>query len=99
MSGMDEGIKGQIAEADRIAFENAAPLLLPQLKDLLSHLNSKTHCDHTFSDTRLFAEQHHIDVAQLLPWLKDHGAHCDCEVVYNVYDEFGELLGWHLPEA
>ena len=85
-----------IPDADRIAFENAAPLSLQQLKDLLSFLSSKNQCDHTFSGTQLFAVQHSIDVAQLLPWLKDHGAHCDCEIVYNIYDEFGELMGWHL---
>jgi len=52
MSASDDGIKGQIAEADRIAFENAAPLSLQQLRDLFSYLNSKTQCNHTFSDTR-----------------------------------------------
>ena len=99
MSASDDGIKGQIAEADRIVFENAAPLSLQQLRDLFSYLNSKTQCNHTFSDTRSFAEQHRVDAAQLLLWLNEHGAHCDCEVIYNVYDEFGEQVGWHLPET
>lgn len=95
----DDGIKGQIAEAERIAFENSAPLSLQQLKDLFSHLDSKSQCDHTFGDTRRFADQHQLDSRQLIPWLQEHGAHCDCEVVYNVYDEFGDLLGWHLSDS
>jgi hypothetical protein len=98
MSSGDGGIKEQMTEAERIAFENAAPLSLQQLRDLLSYLNSKRECDHSFTETRLFAEQNGLEVAQLIPWLQAHGAHCDCEIVYNVYDEFGELLGWHLPE-
>ena len=35
MSRSDDGIKGQIAEAERIAFENSAPLSVQQLRDLL----------------------------------------------------------------
>lgn len=94
----DDGIKGQIAEAERIAFENSAPLSRQQLKDLLSDLNSKGRCDHTFVDTRRFAAEHQLDASQLVPWLEEHGAHCDCEVVYNVYEEFGDLVGWHLSD-
>jgi hypothetical protein len=99
MSESDDGIKGQMAEAERIAFENSAPLSLQQLRDLFSYLDVRNQCGHTFSDTRSFAEQHRIDITRLVPWLQEHGAHCDCEVVYNVYDEFGELVGWHLSDA
>jgi hypothetical protein len=99
MSTSDDGIREQIAEAERIAFENSAPLSLQQLTDLFSRLNAKSQCDHTFSDTRIFAEQHRLDVGRLVLWLQERGAHCDCEVVYNVYDEFGLLVGWHLSET
>ena len=99
MSRSDDGIKGQIAEAERIAFENSAPLSVQQLRDLLSSLNSASQCDHTFTGVRSFAEQHGLDVARLSLWLQEHGAGCDCEVVYNIYDEFGELVGWHLSDV
>lgn len=98
MSATDDGIRKQIAEAERIAFENSAPLSIQQLKDLFSHLNAMSQCDHTFSDTRSFAEHHRLDFGRLVPWLQEHGARCDCEVIYNIYDEFGELVGWHLSE-
>jgi hypothetical protein len=93
MSSHDDGIKGQIAEAERIAFENSAPLSLQQLRNLISRLSATGPCDHTFSDTRTFAQEHRLDIDRLVFWLERHGAHCDCEVVYNVYDEFRELLG------
>ena len=75
-----DGIGGQIAEAERIAFENSAPLSVQQLKDLLSRLDAASRCNHTFTDVRTFAEQHSLDVDRVILWLHEHGAHCDCEV-------------------
>ncbi len=95
----DDGIKGQIEEAERIAFENSAPLSIQQLRDLFLRLNLASQCDHTFTEVRSFAEQHGLNVDQLSIWLQEHGASCDCEVVYNVYDKFGELVGWHLSDV
>ena len=99
MPNTDDGIRGQVAEAERISFENSAPLSVQQLKELLSRLNATNRCNHTFTDVRVFAEQQSLDVDRLILWLHEHGAHCDCEVVYNVYDEFGELVGWHLSDV
>jgi hypothetical protein len=99
MPNSDDGIKGQIAEAERIAFEISAPLSIQQLRNLLSRLNAASQCDHTFTGARSFAEQHCLDVDRLVFWLQEHGAHCDCEVIYNIYDEFGELMGWHLSDV
>lgn len=93
MPNTDDGIRGQLAEAERIAFENSAPLSVQQLKGLLSRLNTVSRCNHTFTGVQAFAEQHSLDVNRVVLWLHEHGAHCDCEVVYNVYDEFGELVG------
>ena len=99
MPNSDDGIKGQMAEAERIAFENSAPLSIQQLRDLLSRLNAASKCDHTFTGVRSFSEQHCLDVDRLIFWLQEHGAHRDCEVIYNIYDEFGELMGWHLSDV
>ena len=99
MPNTDDGIRGQVAEAERIAFENSAPLSVQQLKELLSRLNAASRCNHAFTDVRVFAEQHSLDVDRVILWLNEHGAHCDCEVVYNVYDEFGELVVWHLSDV
>jgi hypothetical protein len=33
-----------------------------------------------------------IDVTRIVPWLREHGGYCDCEVLANVEDEFSEIL-------
>ena len=96
MNERDSGIRGQIAEAERIAFENELPMSMKQLKDLLSHLNAKEDCAHDYAATIDFLERNSLDRTKVLPWLEERGGHCDCEVVYNVYDAVGEQLGWHL---
>ena len=35
--------------------------------------------------TEAFLRAHHVDVPQALAWLNEHGAHCDCEVVFNTH--------------
>ena len=96
MPAQDGGVRGQIAEAERVAFETSAPMSLQQLKDLFSALNTKSTCHHDFSDTIVLIQREGLDAARVLPWLQEHGAHCDCEVIYNVYDHFGDLVGHHL---
>jgi len=90
------GIQEQIAQAERTAFENSLPMSLQQLKDLFSHLNAAEECDHTFRDTLLFLSNQSLESSVVIPWLEGHGGHCDCEVIYNVYDAVGEQVGWHL---
>jgi hypothetical protein len=96
MTAMDDGIKGQIAEAERVAFENSAPLSLQQLKDLFTRLNVSAPCQHDYSGTVAFLTRETLDPAKVIPWLQEHGGHCDCEIIYNVYDHFGDLVGHHL---
>lgn len=40
-----------------------------------------------------FLKSRDIDSANVIPWLKEHGGFCDCEVIYNVYDDVGDLVG------
>lgn len=37
-----------------------------------------------------------MDPESIAPWLNYHGGFCDCEVVGNVYDDVGDLVGCHL---
>jgi hypothetical protein len=96
MSPPDDGIRGQIEEAGRISFENSAPLSLQQLKDLFTCLNVQAPCKHDYSETLAFIQRESLDATKVLPWLQEYGGHCDCEVIYNVYDHFGDLVGHHL---
>jgi len=73
---------------------------IEDLKDLLSYLNreSAPECDHTLKEAIDFIESRELDKNKIIPWLIDHGGHCDCEVIYNVYDDVGDIVGWHLDE-
>jgi hypothetical protein len=37
--------------------------------------------------TVAFLRSHHFDVGEGVGWLREHGAHCDCEVVFNTRPE------------
>jgi hypothetical protein len=50
-------------------------------------------CDNTLQETIQFLQQRGLDVERIVPWLQEHGGYCDCEVIYNVDNEFGEIVG------
>ena len=74
-----------------------ASIPMPQgdLSDLFDHLDrdGAPGCDNTLKETIEFLQERGLDVDRVLRWLREHGGHCDCEVIYNVDDEFGEILG------
>ncbi len=78
--------------------EESIPMPLPVLKEFLSFLGrpDAPPCDHTLREALQFLEQHNLDPARVVPWLREHGGHCDCEIIYNVYDAVGDIVGWHL---
>ena len=96
MNEEDGGVRGQVAEAERVALENEMHMSLQQLKDLLTHLNTKEECAHDFADTIEFLNRNGLDPTSIIPWLEENGGHCDCEVIYNVYTAVGDQVGWHL---
>jgi Protein of unknown function (DUF2695) len=69
---------------------------MPQqdLLDLFDYLDSKeaAECDHTLRFTTALLQQRGHDVARIIPWLREHGAYCDCEVLANVEDKLSEIL-------
>ena len=78
------GIAEQIAEAERIALESELPMTIAQVRELFALLGTRSRCDHTFSATMTFLRKHNLDEESVLTWLREHGGHCDCEVIYNV---------------
>ena len=71
------------------------PLPKEDLKELFDYLDrpNPPPCDHTLKDTISFLEKKKLDVQRIVPWLKEHGGYCDCEVIYNVDDKFADLIG------
>jgi hypothetical protein len=96
--GRKRELKAQVKVAEAQKLIESLPLDISTLKDLLSYLNKDPAppCNHTHRETIEFLESRNIDPATVIPWLQDHGGFCDCEVIYNVYDAVGDLVGWHL---
>ena len=91
-------LKQQARERQRLALLGSLPVPPETLKALFSELNADDArpCDHTLDRTHDFLHRHGHDVEAVDSWLNHHGGFCDCEVLANVYDEVGDLLGWHL---
>ena len=53
-------------------------------------------CVHTFRESIEFLNRRSLDTETIILWLNKHGGYCDCEVIFNVYDEVGEIVDWHL---
>jgi len=41
---------------------------------------------------------HNHDSEKIIPWFIERGDGCDCEVIYNVYDDVGDIVEWHLDK-
>ena len=94
-------LKSQYKKNEQEKLRASIPLEIDQLKALLSHLNREDapECDHTLKETSEFLRSHHLDPDTIVPWLREHGGGCDCEVIYNVYDDVGDIVGWHLDDG
>ena len=91
-------LKALAKASEREALIASLPVDVSTLKDLLSYLNKDPAppCNHTHRETIEFLKSRNIAPASVIPWLQAHGGFCDCEVIYNVYDAVGDLIGWHL---
>jgi Protein of unknown function (DUF2695) len=65
---------------------------LHALFDFLCREDAPT-CNHTLQETTEFLQAQKLDVERILPWLHENGGYCDCEVIYNVENKFGEIVG------
>ena len=74
--------------------EDSMPLSKRDLSDLFDFLKRKgtPSCDHTLEATTQFLRRRKLPADKILSWLRQHGGYCDCEVIYNVEDKFGEVV-------
>jgi hypothetical protein len=71
------------------------PIPPAALKALFDHLDrpNPDPCSHTFKETIEFLEFRGLPVESMLIWLGQNGAGCDCEVIYNTENDWGEAVG------
>jgi hypothetical protein len=90
-----DALKKAWKQQARQSLEDSIPIPHADLRALFDFLDDEhaPPCDHTLGRTREFLEQRGLGEALVLPWLARHGGHCDCEVIFNVEDKFGEIVG------
>jgi len=74
-------------------FEDSLPMerkLFYELFDFLNDKSETVECNHDFSLTKEFLKDKNIDIEQVLEFLEENGAGCDCEVIFNVEEKFEE---------
>lgn len=78
------------------------PLSNVELRDLFAHLDRASgrghQCDHQFTLTTEFLSQRQLDAEAVLEWLGEHGAGCDCEIMFNVAPQWEETVGYTPPD-
>ena len=89
-----DALKKAWREQENQKLLTSIPVSKTDLQELFDHLDVSLaeSCDHTFRFTTAFLERRKLDVQRVIPWLREHGGHCDCEVLANVEDEFGDLI-------
>ena len=91
-------MKSEYKQAEQDQIRTSIPIRIDDLKDLFSHVNihGAPECDHTLKESINFLKLRALDVETVVPWLGEHGGYCDCEVIYNVYNDVGDIVGWNL---
>ena len=94
-------LKAQYKQNEQDAIRASIPMSIEELKNLLSFLNREEapECDHTLKETIEYINLHNLDPNKIVPWLINHGGGCDCEVIFNVYDDVADIVEWHLDES
>ena len=79
------------------------PISNGDLRDLFEHLDRTSitgyECDHTFALTKAFLQEKQLPIDALLQWLGENGAGCDCEVMFNVSQQWEEVVGYVAPDT
>lgn len=74
----------------------AMPLKRAELKAMFDWVDQKlleAGCDHTLRYSEAFLQARHLPIEEITNWLQEYGGYCDCEVIANVEDKWGEIVG------
>ena len=85
-------LRRQTENSARAEEEARMPISKEQLKRLFDHLDGvlAEGCDHTLRLTETYLRLQGLSEATIVPWLKEYGGYCDCEVLANVEERWGE---------
>jgi hypothetical protein len=86
----------QVKHDEQVRAEEQLPLPRPVIKALFDYVNArleKEGCDHALRYTRAFLDEHELPPAPVIAWLAGQGGYCDCEVIANVEEAWGDAVG------
>jgi hypothetical protein len=89
-----DDLKKAWREQEKQKLVASIPISHADLKELFDFLDRENPppCDHTLRETMKFLEKKGLSVERVVSWLREHGGYCDCEVIFNVEDKFGEIV-------
>lgn len=91
-----KAIMEELQRAERARAEAELPLPKPELKALFDFVDARLEaagCDRTLAHTFAFLDERKLPREPVVRWLNEYGGYCDCEVIANVEDAWGELVG------
>ena len=89
-----EELKRAFKQRERQTLIDSIPISHHDLRDLFNPPDwGGLECDHTFRETIAFLEARDLDVERVTTCICVYGGFCDCEVIYNVDEKFGEIVG------
>ena len=92
-NGKSIGLQQFIDEYTDSEFEENLPMEKKLFYELFDYLNDKSEtveCNHDFSLTNEFLKDKNADIEKVIEFLRENGAGCDCEVIFNVEEKFEE---------
>ena len=91
-----KALRREMAKQERAKAQASMPISKSDLKDLFDHLDqelAKGDCDESLRFTREFLNNRGLPQEGIINWLGEHGGFCDCEVLANIENEWGEVVG------
>jgi|HubBroStandDraft_5_1064220.scaffolds.fasta_scaffold980128_1 hypothetical protein len=90
-----DALKKAWREQERQKLIASIPIPHEELRALFDYLDrpNPPPCDHTLKETIQFLEKKKLEVPRVVDWLRENGGYCDCEVIFNVEEKFGEIVG------
>lgn len=89
-------LKKAARQAEREAFLKGMPVSVAEAHDLFDRVDSALEANPCHGDLRYAlaaCEELSLSPATLLPWLREQGGGCDCEVLANVEERVEDATG------
>jgi hypothetical protein len=84
----------EMDEAVQSVQEMRVPISKSDLHDLFNWIDKQVEdngCDHTLRHALEFVRARRLPEEKVVTWLNEFGGYCDCEVILNVEEEWGEF--------